>query len=216
MVSASAGEFKAQLGPSMDKWMYPFEFGTGGSRPVAPTFASFDPRFDTRDAEFLLGWQTASVIPTNAAPEINPAQTDSAPSTQMACAREPAAGFRDPCHQKSIAPAHIAKHDSGGSTTPSPMETALSGKRPFVRMRSVSKTTASTAATHIAQIAEVGSRLIPFVMRSATPFHCRADGIANCSLTSVAGERVPSAPFGRKRRKKSGVEAAAPARMPMT
>lgn len=63
-----AGEFKAQLGPSMDKWMYPFEFGTGGSRPVAPTFASFDPRFDTRDAEFLLGWQTASVIPTNAAP----------------------------------------------------------------------------------------------------------------------------------------------------
>lgn len=63
-----AGEFKAQLGPSMDKWMYPFEFGTGGSRPVAPTFASFDPRFDTRDAEFLLGWQTQSVIPTNAAP----------------------------------------------------------------------------------------------------------------------------------------------------
>ena len=52
---AVAGEFKAQLGPSMDKWMYPFEFGTGGSRPVAPTFASFDPRFDTRDAEFLLG-----------------------------------------------------------------------------------------------------------------------------------------------------------------
>jgi len=52
----------------MDKWMYPFEFGTGGSRPVAPTFASFDSRFDTRDAEFLLGWQTASVIPTNAVP----------------------------------------------------------------------------------------------------------------------------------------------------
>jgi hypothetical protein len=52
----------------MDKWMYPFEFGTGGSRPVAPTFASFDPRFDTRDAEFLVGWQTASVIPTNAVP----------------------------------------------------------------------------------------------------------------------------------------------------
>lgn len=63
-----AGEFKAQLGSSMDKWMYPFEFGTGGSRPVAPTFASFDPRFDTRDAEFLVGWQTASVIPTNGVP----------------------------------------------------------------------------------------------------------------------------------------------------
>ena len=63
-----AGEFKAQLVPTMDKWMYPFEFGTGGSRPVAPTFASFDPRFDTRDAEFLIGWQTQASIPTNAAP----------------------------------------------------------------------------------------------------------------------------------------------------
>ena len=67
-LGALAGEFKTQLGPAMDKWMYPFEFGTGGSRPVAPTFASFDPRFDTRDAEFLLGWQTQTVIPTNAVP----------------------------------------------------------------------------------------------------------------------------------------------------
>lgn len=67
-LGALAGEFKTQLGSAMDKWMYPFEFGTGGSRPVAPTFASFDPRFDTRDAEFLLGWQTQTVIPTNAVP----------------------------------------------------------------------------------------------------------------------------------------------------
>lgn len=63
-----AAGFKGQLGASLDKWMYPFEFGTGGSRPVAPTFASFDPRFDTRDAEFLIGWQTGAVVPTNAAP----------------------------------------------------------------------------------------------------------------------------------------------------
>ena len=48
--------------------MYPFEFGTGGTRPVAPTFASFDPRFDTRDAEYLLGWDTATVVPTGASP----------------------------------------------------------------------------------------------------------------------------------------------------
>jgi hypothetical protein len=48
--------------------MYPFEFGMGGTRPVAPTFASFDPRFDTRDAEFLLGWNTATVVPTGASP----------------------------------------------------------------------------------------------------------------------------------------------------
>jgi hypothetical protein len=35
---------------------------------VAPTFASFDPRFDTRDAQFLLGWDTDTVIPTNRPP----------------------------------------------------------------------------------------------------------------------------------------------------
>lgn len=65
---ASAAEFKFRVSPSLDKWMYPFEFGMGGSRAVAPTFASFDPRFDTRDAEFLIGWQTQSIVPTNAAP----------------------------------------------------------------------------------------------------------------------------------------------------
>ena len=46
----------------MDRWMYPFNFEPGG-RPVAPTFASFDPRFDTRDAQFLLGWDTEGLVP---------------------------------------------------------------------------------------------------------------------------------------------------------
>lgn len=63
-----AADFNASAPTSMDKWMYPFEFGTGGTRPVAPTFASFDSRFDTRDAEFLLGWDTATVVPTGASP----------------------------------------------------------------------------------------------------------------------------------------------------
>jgi hypothetical protein len=56
--------------PAIDKWMYPFEFGSGGTRPTAPTFASFDPRFDTRDAELLIGWNTdqAFDIPTNLPP----------------------------------------------------------------------------------------------------------------------------------------------------
>lgn len=60
--------FQTNLPPTLDKWMYPFEFGTGGTRPVAPTFASFDPRFDTRDAQYLLGWDTAPAFPTNVAP----------------------------------------------------------------------------------------------------------------------------------------------------
>jgi len=67
-LSGVAADFNATAPASMDKWMYPFEFGTGGTRPVAPTFASFDPRFDTRDAEFLLGWDTATVVPTGASP----------------------------------------------------------------------------------------------------------------------------------------------------
>lgn len=45
--------------------MYPFgDFD--GARPVSPTWASFDLRFDTRDGQFLLAWDTANRIPTNA------------------------------------------------------------------------------------------------------------------------------------------------------
>jgi len=60
-----AGEFvlnPAQL--SMDRLMYPFAFD-GGTRPLAYTFGSFDPRFDTRDGQVLLGWDTAALVPTN-------------------------------------------------------------------------------------------------------------------------------------------------------
>lgn len=61
-----AGEFKlADLAPNLDRWMYPFgDFD--GSRPAAPTWASFDQRFDTRDGQFLLAWDTANRIATNA------------------------------------------------------------------------------------------------------------------------------------------------------
>ncbi len=51
--------------PSLDRWVYPFgDFD--GLRPVAPTWASFDIRFDTRDGQFLLGWDTAPQLATNA------------------------------------------------------------------------------------------------------------------------------------------------------
>jgi len=68
VLSASAGGFRTNAVATLDKWMYPFEFGTGGTRPVAPTFASFDSRFDTRDAEFLVGWDTAALVPSGAPP----------------------------------------------------------------------------------------------------------------------------------------------------
>ena len=60
----SAGEFRlTPAAPTLDRWVYPYgDFS--GDRPVAPTFASFDPRFDTRDAQFLLGWDTAPALPS--------------------------------------------------------------------------------------------------------------------------------------------------------
>ena len=44
-------------------------------------------------------------------------------------------------------------------------------------------------------------------MISATPFHCSATGIANCSLTSVLVDRSALASGGRKSRKYSGTHA---------
>ena len=65
---AGAGEFALDVPtPTLDRWMYPFNFEPA-TRPVAPTFASFDPRFDTRDAQFLLGWDTAALVATNRGP----------------------------------------------------------------------------------------------------------------------------------------------------
>lgn len=53
--------------PTLDRWMY-FIGDFDGQRPAASTFGAFDPRFDVRDALFLLGWDTAGVIATNAGP----------------------------------------------------------------------------------------------------------------------------------------------------
>jgi hypothetical protein len=66
--SLFAGEFGLRLSqPTLDRWMYPFDFEPG-TRTSASTFASFDSRFDTRDAQFLLGWNTESLVPTNQPP----------------------------------------------------------------------------------------------------------------------------------------------------
>lgn len=53
--------------PTLDRWVY-FAGDLDGARPAASTWGSFDPRFDTRDGQFLLGWDTASLVPTNAGP----------------------------------------------------------------------------------------------------------------------------------------------------
>ena len=56
----------------------------------------------------------------------------------------------------------------------------------------------------------------PDEIKSDTPFHWSAAGIGNWSVTREAVVRTPSAPGGRNSRKKSGVEASAPAKIPIT
>ena len=66
---AWAGDFAwAPAQPTLDRLMYPFA-PDGGTRGIAYTFGSFDSRFDTRDAQVLLGWDTAgSAVPTGLKP----------------------------------------------------------------------------------------------------------------------------------------------------
>ena len=68
LTQAIAGEFKlSPAAPSMDRWVYAYGDFLG-DRQSAPTFASFDPRFDSRDGQFLTGWDTAALVATNAGP----------------------------------------------------------------------------------------------------------------------------------------------------
>lgn len=54
----------ATISVGLDRWMYPFAF-TGGTRDLSPTFGAVGtPGFDNRDAQFLIGFDTSSVIPT--------------------------------------------------------------------------------------------------------------------------------------------------------
>ncbi len=52
--------------PTLDRWMYPFNL-TPGTRVAAPVFGTFgdESGVDTRHGQFLLGWDTAELLPTN-------------------------------------------------------------------------------------------------------------------------------------------------------
>ena len=134
---------------------------------------------------------------------------------------------------KNAAPIHIMMVDSGGSTTPRPMPTAEIGNFPREAMRAVSRTTAMIAPHIMAHAAETGStpqslRMPSTVWTSgasapAVPIpsitfeiaaHCRAPGTAHVSVTCDSMV-VPASRLERNRTKKSGVDAMAPARMPM-
>lgn len=55
--------------PDLDRWNYPFN-ASAGFRTSASTFAApaGDPDFDDRDAQFLIGWDTAAEVPVGLAP----------------------------------------------------------------------------------------------------------------------------------------------------
>src|SRR5947207_3709906 len=119
------------------------------------------------------------------------------PSTQTSCPLVPAVLLRSFITQKIIAPTHIANVDSGGSTTPKPMATADNGKRPLVTILVTSIATAEITATIMDTTAVHGRVLMPLAISSATPFHCMAAGMENCSEMMVAVERTPFASGGR-------------------
>lgn len=57
--------------PRLDRWMYPFGDSTG-SRPAASTFTTLYSgftQFDDRDAEFIVGFDSAPLVPRGFAPE---------------------------------------------------------------------------------------------------------------------------------------------------
>lgn len=63
---ATAPPLVADLGPAdRDRWNYPFNFSPG-VRAVATTFGATvaGPGFDDRDAQFVVGWDTAPEIPS--------------------------------------------------------------------------------------------------------------------------------------------------------
>ncbi len=52
--------------PTLDRWMYPFN-SSPGAEVTAPVFAAVNqPDFDDRDSQFLLGFDTAGLVPTGA------------------------------------------------------------------------------------------------------------------------------------------------------
>lgn len=66
-IVADAGSVVNISAPALDRWMYPFN-GTPGTKTSAPTFGSLNETdFDERDAQFLLGFDTAAAgIPSGA------------------------------------------------------------------------------------------------------------------------------------------------------
>lgn len=63
--SAQAQPFSVQSTPAnIARWMYPFNVSPA-NRATAPVFAAFGsiPDFDTRDGQYLLGWDTSNSIP---------------------------------------------------------------------------------------------------------------------------------------------------------
>ncbi len=59
--------------PTLDRWVYPFNANPGfrTSTPVfgALTSMGFDPAFDNRDGQMLIGFDTAGVVPVGLGPE---------------------------------------------------------------------------------------------------------------------------------------------------
>lgn len=67
---AAPGDLRAETAsfnaPALDRWMYPFDAtGSGGRRGTASVFGAIgSANFDNRDAQFIVGFNTSSLVPT--------------------------------------------------------------------------------------------------------------------------------------------------------
>ncbi|MBX3380425.1 MAG: hypothetical protein KF805_10040 [Phycisphaeraceae bacterium] len=61
---ANSQVFNAQFeAPSLDRWMYPFNFSAGAEFRASLFAAPNEPGFDDRDGEMLVGFDTAATVP---------------------------------------------------------------------------------------------------------------------------------------------------------
>ncbi len=69
MAMAGSGVVITRDGPALDRWMYPFNSSSPGTRPSAPTFGALGQTelggftFDERDAQVLIGFDIGAGIP---------------------------------------------------------------------------------------------------------------------------------------------------------
>ncbi|CAG0982261.1 hypothetical protein PHYC_01830 [Phycisphaerales bacterium] len=126
LASAQQDFSLVQSAPTMDRWMYPFNFSSGSETSAATFGAISEPGFDDRDAQFLIGFDTPDGFPSGLDPntyEITSLRVRAAVSTDLRFQYDPSADSVRNLYATSD-PEYIADSDPG-----TPMEIYAAGYR---------------------------------------------------------------------------------------